>query len=148
VCLARHHAPPTTPFRLLRGNGQQLRALHWSEPSETAQLAFNNRDDATRDGAYILAIAAVECELGLVALMRAETRTGADYYVGSPGAQDIESAYRLEISGTDLGTPFDLRRRLAEKIDQVRAGQSHLPAFASVVGFRQAAILIQEVLAA
>ena len=68
-------------------------------------LRGGNADDATRDGAYSLSLAAIESTLNLVAISRAETRSGADYYVGAPDAVNLEDAFRLQISGTDLVCP-------------------------------------------
>lgn len=79
-----------------------------------------------------------------MALSRAETRTGADYYVGQPGSFDLEAAYRLEVSGIDAGDPTQARSRLREKLNQAAEGNSSLPAFASVVGFRGAVVLVEE----
>lgn len=145
VCMARHHEPPETTFTVEVSGVDHERQLRWSAPTAAAQRAFNNQDDATRDGAYILAISAVENELGLVTLLRAETRTGADYYVGAPGANDIEEAYRLEVSGVDAQTVAAVRSRLKTKIEQAQEGLSDLPAFASVVGFLHRRILITPV---
>ena len=118
--------------------------LAWRPPNPAVNRAWNNRADATRDGAYIVSLAAIECELGLVALSRAETRTGADYYVGEARSEDLESAYRLEVSGTDAGDRRSMKHRLRKKLEQAASGHSNLPAYASVVGFREAAILIEE----
>ena len=41
--------------------------------------SYNNADDAMRDGAYVMAFAAVEDLEGLVTIARADTKTGADY---------------------------------------------------------------------
>jgi len=41
--------------------------------------AWANADDATRDGAYAIALGALEAGFGLLATSRAETLTGADY---------------------------------------------------------------------
>ncbi len=121
---------------------ESVRSLKWSAPDETAKLSWRNRDDATRDGAYVVSLAVVEHELGMVALSRADTRTGADYYVGRPGSHDLEEAFRLEVSGVDEGGRSDVRRRLRTKKDQAARGESFLPAYASVVGFREAAVLV------
>ena len=142
VCLARHHNPPMTRLSINCCGNLSIKTLNWTSPSDTAMRAWNNRDDATRDGAYIVSLAAVEAELGVVALSRAETRTGADYYVGNPNAIDLEEAYRLEVSGTDAGDTSELRNRLRKKQKQALAGDSTLPAYASIVGFREAQILI------
>jgi hypothetical protein len=148
VALARHHAPPATDFAVSCGGMDRKRQLGWKPPTEAMLRAWNNRDDTTRDGAYIVAIAAVEAEMGLVALMRAETRTGADYYVGHVGASDLEQALRLEVSGVDSGDLPTIRRRLTQKIEQTREGESNLPAISGVVGFREAVVLVSDVEAA
>lgn len=107
--------------------------------------AWNNADDATRDGAYSLSIAAIEIELGLLAVERAETRTGADYYMAPSSPTSLENAYRLEVSGVDHGNEADIRRRLNEKIQQTKHGSSNLPAIAAVVGFLERRIAIEQV---
>ena len=142
VCLAKHHSPPRTELLIECCGREAKRTLSWRFPDDTAQRAWNNEDDATRDGAYIVSIAVVEKELGLVALSRAETRTGADYYVGSPDATDFEDAFRLEVSGVDRGKLPAIRRRLREKEEQALRGDSPLPAYASVVGFGEASVLL------
>lgn len=145
VALARHHEPPTTLFSVACEGSVTLRSLAWTAPTAVALRAWNNADDATRDGAYILVVAAVEAELGMVALRRAETRTGADYYVGSPDTDDLESALRLEVSGVNAGDGRAVRGRLAQKLAQARRGISNLPAMAGVVGFREGLILLNHV---
>lgn len=79
VALDRHHVPPVD-FRVTADGDPGLRALAWTVTGERARAAWNNADDATRDGAYAVAAAAVEAEMGLIAIGRADTRTGADYY--------------------------------------------------------------------
>lgn len=145
VCLYRHHSPIETELEINCCGERNKRRLQWNRPSEMALRAWHNKDDATRDGAYIVSLAVVDSELGLVALSRAETRTGADYYVGEPHAFDLESAYRLEVSGLDIGNESSVRRRLREKIKQTIRGNSNLPALASVVGFQEALVLLEEV---
>lgn len=142
VCLARHHSPPQTQFDVTCVGKESVRSLRWSAPNETAQRSWGNRDDATRDGAYIVSLAVVEYELGMVALSRADTRTGADYYVAKTQSGDLENAFRLEVSGVDEGGLADIRRRLRSKEEQAARGDSFLPAYASVVGFQEAAVLV------
>lgn len=148
VALDRHHSPPETAFAVSCGGSERRRTLEWGPPTEAMRRAWNNRDDTTRDGAYIVAIAAVEAEMGLVALMRAESRTGADYYVGEVGSSDLEEALRLEVSGVDSGDLSTVRGRLKQKVQQTREGRSNLPAMAGVVGFREAVILVSDIEAA
>lgn len=70
--------------------------------------------------------------------------TGADWYLAEPAASmdDLESCFRLEVSGINRGTSADLRRRLREKLAQAAKGASNLPAIASVVGFNAREVMI------
>lgn len=145
VCLARHHEPPETVFSVECAGVHSEARLPWSAPSLAARRAFNNRDDATRDAAYIVALATLEREMGLVAILRAEGRTGADYYVARPGSNDVESAYRLEISGLDSQPPAAVHWRLRQKVHQARRGESEVPGMASVVGFLHRIVLVAPV---
>jgi hypothetical protein len=78
---------------------------------------------------------------------RAETLTGADWYVAPIGTDpvDLEDCFRLEVSGIDAGGRSIVDARLKQKVDQTRRGASNLPAIASVVGFKELAIAIQKV---
>jgi hypothetical protein len=119
----------------------------WTKPDTRTQKAWANGDDATRDGAYGLALAAVEITRGLVAVSRAETRTGADYYLGVPDAapDDLEASIRLEVSGMDDSGKSAIKSRLKQKLEQAGNGCSNLPAMASVVGFKTLQIVSEDV---
>jgi hypothetical protein len=141
VCLDRHHVSPIE-FSIV-DNGEVGRAeARWTTTDSRTRIGWGNKDDATRDGAYAMCLAAVELTRGLVAVGRAETRTGADYYLGEPGKtpDDLEASYRLEVSGTDEGNETVINARLRQKLEQSRKGMSNLPAIASVVGFRASQI--------
>jgi hypothetical protein len=111
--------------------------VEWHSTTQRERHAWANETDATEAGAYGLALAGVELE-GLVAVRRAETRTGADYYISIAGSvtDDLESCVRLEVSGIDRGDEAMIRQRLRQKVRQALAGLSSLPAMAAVVGFR------------
>lgn len=98
-------------------------------------------------GAYGVSLAVVEVEKGLVAIARAETLTGADYYVGPIewNGGDLEDSFRLEVSGTDVGNFGTIAQRLRGKIDQAAKGHSDLPAIAAVVGFKELIVAIADV---
>jgi hypothetical protein len=57
--------------------------------------------------------------------------------------EDLESCYRLEISGVDNGDELSIRQRLNQKIRQALDGKSDLPAIATVVGFRIKLVVIK-----
>lgn len=145
VSLERHHQSPTT-FEFIDDDRSTSIEVIWRSPSPQTRLAWANETDATEAGAYACAIAALELSRGLYAIQRAETLTGADYYIAPIGntGEDLEHWYRLEISGTHLAR-IGVNSRLKTKIRQAQRGQSKLPAIAAVVGFKVALIVVQTV---
>ena len=148
VCLARHHRSPTD-FDLDRSGERSAVAVAWQPPDKRTVGAWANDDDATEAGACACALAAVELVDDMVAVRRAETKTGADYYVAPKGRplHDLEDCFRLEVSGVDAGSESTVSRRLKEKLEQAAAGLSNLPAMAGVVGFKARLIMLADLLA-
>jgi hypothetical protein len=146
VCLDRHHESPLKEFTIEHDGVESIALVEWERTDSRIQAAWNKADDATRDGAYFVAIAAIELVRGMVAVRRAETRTGADYYIGFPNEDwtDLENCLRLEVSGTSSEKPA-VKQRLRMKIDQASKGDSNLPAIAAIIGFRVQLIFIQTV---
>ena len=145
VCLHRHHRAPTEIS--IRNDEAVLTAdIDWTEPDSRCLASHGNRDDATRDGACACVIAAVELTNGLVAIGRAQTKEGADYYVAPAGATvgDFEDAIRLEVSGLNEGQEHEVAARLNQKVVQARSGKSPLPAIAGVIGFRERLLLLKK----
>ena len=146
VCLDRHHHPPTS-FDLNTDAETYFATADWTPADRSTAYAWDNEIDTTEAGAYACVLAAAELAEGLVAVRRAQTQTGADYYVAQtdqPG-DDLETFQRLEISGLDKGTPAAIYLRLRQKRAQAAAGDSPLPALAGVVGFQQRLILLSRV---
>ena len=111
--------------------------VSWSVTDQRVRNAWGNKDDATEAGAYCLALANAEMTRGLVAVGRAQRRTGVDYLLGAPGStvEDLETVMRLEVSGTDEGNVSMIRNRLRQKLEQANKVESNPPALATVVGF-------------
>jgi len=145
VCLDRHHEPPQD-FQIKNQSIEQLARVDWETPDERCKKAWANENDATRDGAYACALAAAELSMGMVAVGRAETITGADYYIAPIDSQidDLEDCFRVEISGTNLNA-YEVRSRVKKKVNQAKKGNSNLPALAIVVGFQVKLIFMQSV---
>ena len=145
VCLDRHHVSPKE-FTLENDRVESIAKVEWEVADSRVQAAWANADDATRDGAYAFAIAATELLRDMVAVRRAETRTGADYYIAlsNQDLEDLENCFRLEVSGTH-SDKSEVKRRLRTKLEQARQGNSNLPALAAVIGFRVQLILLQTV---
>lgn len=142
VCLERHHSSPAE-VEIRNEESTTTALVVWRPPDDRIIAAWANKDDATTFGAYACVIAAVELTEGMVAIERAETKTGSDYYIVPAGeALDLETALRLEISGTDAGTESDVEYRLMQKLGQTERGQSNLPAMAGVIGFKARLIML------
>lgn len=149
VCLSRHHASPA--LITLSDNGTESSAdVIWEAPDARMQGAWANSTDATEAGAYACVLAGAEELRGLVAVRRAETGTGADYYIGPPGSgvSNLEDCIRFEVSGVDAGDQGEGRRRLLQKVGQLREGNGSLPALAGVIGFSARLLLVRDVLEA
>lgn len=145
VCLSRHHE---SPIELLVANPNPVaHIVHFVSPDPRTINAWANDIDTTESGAYGVCLAAVEAVESLVAVRRAETLTGADWYVAPIGTdpQDLESCFRLEVSGVDAGGKSVVDARLRQKVEQTRRGDSNVPAIASVVGFKELTVAIQRV---
>jgi hypothetical protein len=136
VCLDRHHASPITV--VIDARDKEERIARWRPCDDRERGAWPNEIDATEFGAYGVALAAVEVAETMVAVRRAETGTGCDYYIAPPGTstEDLEACIRLEVSGMDRGEEVIVLQRLNQKVQQALKGDSNLPALAAVVGFR------------
>jgi len=146
VCLDRHHRSPVD-FEIDNAGARLPVSTEWEATDERTKSAHANEIDATEVGAYACALAAVEVATRMVAIHRAETATGADYYIAPLGstAEDLEASLRLEISGVDRGGQATIAQRLAAKLEQAAAGGSNIPALAGVVGFRARLIMLRSV---
>jgi hypothetical protein len=146
VCLDRHHTSPVV-IEVKRKSESREAHASWDAPDQRTKMAWANTTDTTETGAYGIAIATVEVTDGLVAIARAETRTGADYYLGPAHKthEDLEGTLRLEVSGIDQSNPAALRTRLAQKVRQCQKGESVLPAIAVVVGFSSLTVVTADV---
>lgn len=146
VCLSDRNTPPIDIELSDNGRVSEV-SVSWSVPDSRVLAAYANSTDATEFGAYGCVIAGVELSRGIFAVRRAETGTGADYYVGpsDSGVEDLEDCSRLEVSGIRAGDYKLVARRLAEKVDQAQRGNSNLPALAGVMGFSAKVLLMKDV---
>jgi hypothetical protein len=143
VCLARHNTSPVS-FKIEREASTTEAMVDWLPISPALKAAYANSIDATEAGAYGMCLAALELVADLVAIQRAETLTGADYYVAPKGSaiDDLESAYRFEVSGVDKGRRALCDQRLRAKVRQTQEPRHYSPAIAGVTGFEQQLVLL------
>lgn len=111
--------------------------LNWAPATEQMRASHANETDCTEDGAYALAIAAMEAQ-GFRIQIRAKHRSGADYLMVPAGASE-EDFLKLEVSGIRRGG--DWMGRLRIKTTQVRKGLE-LPGRAVVVHFEQPRVAV------
>jgi hypothetical protein len=146
VCLSRHHKAPVVITVSDDGTESEAEVV-WITPDSKTLGAWANTTDATEAGAYGFVIAGLEYIRGLFAVRRAETGTGADYYVGpyGSGEEDLEACLRLEVSGVDGGNREVVAARLGAKVRQAQRGASNLPALAGVIGFSAKLLMVRNV---
>ena len=146
VCFSRHHSSPVD-LNIVTNDAGCVRTFEFPKPDARVINAWANEIDTTENGAYGVSLAALEAEQQMVAVRRAETQTGADWYVAPIGSvvEDLENCFRLEVSGVDAGSGSIVETRLKQKMAQTKRGNSNLPAIASVVGFKERAVAIRKV---
>lgn len=150
ICMERHGSSQRVWSVQINQEPIAEYLVTWNPPTPAQLRSCANKDDATRDGAYGLALAAVDAHSGLVALRRAEGRSGVDFYLVPEGAEipdshdldiDRDDLVGLEVSGIDDDTDRAVRARVREKVEQVRAGLSSYPSIVGVSGFRTARVI-------
>jgi hypothetical protein len=149
VCMERHSISPRV-WSVHRDQSAATEYLvTWEAPTAAQIRSCANQDDATRDGAYGLALAAADVHLGLVALRRAEGRSGVDFYLVPDGTEipdspeydiDRDDLIGLEVSGINDDNDRVIRARVRQKVEQVQAGRPPFPSVVGIVGFRTARI--------
>jgi len=144
VCFDRHHSPPAD-VTIDGLNHRVSYSTVWTKPTPRELAAWANSNDATEQAAYGVSLASIETTEGLVAISRAETLTGADYYIAPIGSEvnDLEGCFKLEVSGVDAGSMTDIRARVMRKKQQANSGTGNLPAIAAVVGFKELIVVLE-----
>lgn len=143
VCMSRHHESPKD--LIVATSSENVFSMSWTRPDQRQEAAHANMNVATDMGACSVSIAGVECALGLYAISRCENRTGADYWLDlDKERKDLETGIRLEVSGVDHGGKAPIGARVREKIRQTQRGVPRTIAYAAVVGFLNARLVIVE----
>jgi len=144
VMLDGLHTSPVGFGAQLNDGDVGLQALAWRVPDPAVRRVVANLIDRIEQGAYSVALAVVETTLGQVCLRRAAHGDGADWLlvpVGGEESDDVEldldrgDLVRLEVSGIASESDATMRRRLHEKVDQLRDAAVPGLAWAAVVGF-------------
>lgn len=110
----------------------------WSELPENVSAARNDMKEATEDGASGIAILLARVHLGYEVFYRSHQGTGFDYLMREIGSDVDVIPARLEVSGIMKGDHSEIRKRIADKSQQVKRReepQDERPAFVIVVEF-------------
>lgn len=128
VGLARHHTSPVE-LKIEGGvHGAQL-VIQFDAPGDRSLAAWDDRDQTTEWAAEAIALEAIHATRGWGTVRRAARGTRFDWYVGPPDA-DLETAWALEVGGTDRGRAEAV---LAKKLRQLRMRATGLPGVAVAV---------------
>lgn len=132
VCLDHNGHDPGVRLQVT-GYATSSRRLDFEPPSDQARRTHADLQYATEAGACALAIGVAREETGYQVLERARKGTGVDYWLGTTiGVFEA----RLEVSGILRGTDAEVRRRVAQKREQMRrSGGDGLPSYAAVAEF-------------
>lgn len=123
--------PARLTYRHVTDGRDATYLINWTSSTRRVRVAWANDIDTTEAGAYGIALALVEVDLGLTALSRVQQGGGADYWIGPAGSAinaedgelDLQDARRLEVSGIEAcESEAALLHRLGRKVDQVQRG--------------------------
>ncbi len=143
VCLA--HCGHVSGVGLsTRGVIERHYEVHWSAITEQINSSHYDIQEATESGASAIALFLARDLLELNALERSKKESGFDYWVGPDGAQmrhgpdgpemlEGDGVYRLEITGTTVGTDSLVRSKLKQKKDQVNKYRKKHPGIGAYV---------------
>lgn len=111
--------------------------LSWPPATDQARRAYADPQFAAEFGAYGIAALVVERLTELTVVERSRKGTGFDYWLGPKNDSEplFQDKQKLEVSGILVGDEGDVRRRLREKLAQLRRGDVPIPGFGMVVHF-------------
>lgn len=145
VCLAdQGHASGVS--LTIGGDFEGARAVLRQEVTEAMTRCYDDEPDATRDGAYALALLLMRDLTGLVGIQRGFQRSGFDWWLGEPDEIPFQSKGRLEVSGIRNGPEYVVRRATDKLVQGARLEGEGMPVYAVVIEFSTplAAILVSE----
>ncbi|MDD9859041.1 MAG: hypothetical protein OXU40_01160 [Nitrospira sp.] len=137
VCLEdQGHLSPTM-MKVHADTGVSHASIRWDAVDDQMRRSWNDRENATENGAYGIAILVVLKIKHLHVLEQSKKGTGFDYWLGSPDDEDakFETKARLEVSGIRKGSRALISGRVNQKLDQTKKSDGKHPAVVVVVEF-------------
>jgi hypothetical protein len=155
VSLSRHNTSPQDFDVSVRDGARSEYETAWDVPTADHRRALGNEANTIEYGAYCVALAAAFAHLGFMALSRTGPGTGADWWLvpieadtSGPIEYDLDrnDLIKLEVSGIERRSEPEMKKRLAQKIEQVQKGRTPVAErYAAVVGFEMLEVRLVKV---
>jgi hypothetical protein len=129
--------PPSVTLDL-SGDFSGTYLLMYAEVTEQMRRCWNDREYATEQAAYGIALLIMQGLTNLTVVERSRRGTGFDYWLGEAtalGEQPFRKAARLEVSGIRSGSEQQIRARATLKMKQVCSVNAPVPAYVAIIEF-------------
>ncbi|MBE9061231.1 hypothetical protein [cf. Phormidesmis sp. LEGE 11477] len=137
VCLDEQGHQSGVSLKLL-GDSSGTFLLLYSEVTEQMRRCWNDREYATEQAAYGVALLLIQRLTEFTVIERSRRGTGFDYWLGKVSdvsEQPFQKLSRLEVSGIRQGSEQQIRTRVRMKIRQVQAVNNRLSVYVAVIEF-------------
>ncbi len=137
VCLNDQQHQPGTELEVV-GALTGCFELYWPPVTEQMHRCWNDREYATEQVAYGLALLLISKLTDYTVVERSRKGTDFDYWLGKPNdepALPFQRAVRLEVSGIRRGTASQIRTRVKLKTRQVTLNAMTTPEFIAIIEF-------------
>lgn len=123
-------------MRVHAGTRGSHASIKWDAVDDQMRRSWNDRENATENGAYGIAILVVLKIKHLHVLEQSKKGTGFDFWLGSPDEDEpFQNKARLEVSGIRKGSRAMISGRVDQKLKQTKKSGGKHPAVVVVVEF-------------
>ena len=139
VCLAEQGHQSGLVLKI-EGDFADVLTLLYFEVTEQMKRCWNDREYATEQAAYAVALLLMQQMTNLTVVERSRKGTGFDYWLGrsaDTAGLPFQKVARLEVSGIRRGNRQQVRRRAKLKVAQVRPTDGVAPAYIVIIEFGQ-----------
>lgn len=145
VCLQSEGHEPGVSMEVFETESRY--SLFWGSADDEMKRTWADRDHATENAAYCIALLLMHDRKGLISIERSARENGFDYWIGVKGAGSglFQKRARLEVSGIRHGSESQVLKRLEEKMIRLKKYKEPLPAIVIVVEFGKPAVRIAEI---
>ena len=138
ICLSSQGHSQGVRLQLV-GDWTNTCKLYWQPVTPQMLRCWNDRDYATEQAAYAVALLLMKQVKGFTVVERSRRGTGFDYWLGHQATDELllQKLVRLEVSGIRQGTLPQVKARVKLKTEQLKSSAQPLPAYVVVVEFSQ-----------